>query len=636
MSVFYKNSKFKKGDLLQGNAHFKTNFSIDQKEDTEDSEYDQQQMFQMIPFEKKFEVVNHNKTFLHNIETVLIPALSHEITYTGSWSTGSSVNAKFGDWYLSSTPGDTAEFEFSGVSCFMSFANSTARGEAFIELSNDSGSTWYNKKIMTFTQSSGTTYNETRELYSGLEYGNYKVRLTIARAPSSIYITFAGYTTYMNQRPITQYYTQTTHAKTIDDVPPTTTLLTGNFANTNQASIDSWNNTYTQAGNGESVTLEFKFYGSKIWGNLFWNNDREAIINVYIDDSQDNVLVTSFDTDTGAASTQPSWIRLDDGTLDEDWHTVKLDITSGAGEYMRLMGWGYYSADETIDTTIKRSLICGKESYAIGVDDSSITFDANGGSWTGPGDSTNSFLRRLAYINTNGANIYLTTPNNENLKAIYLITSNSQTDGSIIKSTLGGDTAKERWIDLDGSYTQTNGIKLLYDKAIDGDLHNKILKIFKDEANAEYFYIEGIIFEIGNTVEDDYIWCMPKWTRYNNSVNNRSTVSMSQRLDVYGTSYDLSEGRKPMVHSGWCEIPATTPWYYNFGLGIFDKDYIIQGKSNGQNKPSEGYGNNGTWILIDTLGIGTTTKGNLGIIEANNSHSNTLWQKIKVFPNRVI
>ena len=121
-------------------GHFKTNFSINQKEDTENSYYDNQQMFQQVPFGTKFDYVQEDKTNLQYIDTIIVPAdsVNGEIVYSGTWVTNNDSNCIFGVNRGSSTANSTAILSFSGISVNLIYLKSpTSTDFISVELSDD-------------------------------------------------------------------------------------------------------------------------------------------------------------------------------------------------------------------------------------------------------------------------------------------------------------------------------------------------------------------------------------------------------------------------------------------------------------------------------------------------------------------
>lgn len=557
-------------------GHFETNFSVNQKEDLESSIGDNQLDFNMIPFGTEFDNVDQDKTLLHTVETVLVPAHSSEITWSGTWDdSGAGTDHKFGrvKYSETGTPSNTyAEFSFSGVSCFLAlFIDSPGILLSMrAELSDDGGSTWHSmKKIST---DGGDLYNRVWELYSGLPYGDYKVR--VSKNVGRPWISYFGYTTYMIQRSVSQYYSTT--SKDIDDVPPMTCLIDDNWYVENYRGVgnESWNGAVRLQADDDpgGATVEFKFFGSKVWSLQSWVGAGigDVDVSVYIDDAQTKVNFPTYNTNAVGGVHVSAWTRLDDGTLDEGWHTVKLTApTIGSSQVWIFSGFGFYSGDQSTDTTVKRSLICGKDSYAVGVDElgvwkwNGVLDDDDNGGWTGNSNDRISFLGRRNYTNTNTDYAEIDTPDNSELKAIYLIASVS-TGASVIHTTLGGGNS--RYLERQtNNYDQQCFVYNLYDKALDGNLHNQALRIIHESGS--FMVIEGVVFEIGDPVENGYIRCMPKWSRYNSSSYSPTPISVTQRLDVYGRKTDPREGRKPVIHTGWVWNNGGTV-YFRHGCGV--------------------------------------------------------------------
>jgi hypothetical protein len=560
-------------------GHFKTNFSIDQKEDTEPSEMYTQQAFQQIPFNTKFDYVQPEKTRLQVVETVVVPAspVNGEIVYTGTWNEAESADYSYGVIRASSTSSEgTATLSFTGVSCSVSlYETSDPQATFYAELSSDGGSTWSNRKTIASNSIGNGVAGSIYSLYQGLEYGDYKVRIT-NKVVGSTYISIESfqYGTYLVQAPITQKAHKMESASSLADVPPMTTLLdtAGGSSSIVALSNGVWNGSFTQF-NNNNQTIELKFYGDKIFVNVFVNSGYNATISVEIDGVTTNVKSASITLPSYNAD-RSLWVRLDDGNLSEGKHTCKITTTSTAAGVFTFMGWATYSSKAP--TTCARSLICGKDSYAVGVDDSAFTFT---GTWTRV-DDTHSFCGRLITTNTQSDYLSITTPTN--VKAIYLITYLGSARGEI-KISLGGASSNVRYVNpVTSNVTQASSIQPLYDAYMDGiSLDSQELRITNNSTN--YSPVEGIIFECGEPVEADYINCMPKWTRYNYSIYYRPPVTTSQRIDVYGSKSDGSEGTKPMVHSGFCYASSTLPIYYRHGLNVTMEDYTADVWDTGAN-----------------------------------------------------
>jgi hypothetical protein len=396
-----------------------------------------------------------------------------------------------------------------------------------------------------------------------------------------------------------------------------TTLFGGTWDSIGGTSTALWNgiNNNTQH---NSATVEYKFYGSSIYVIGYTYSTYDATFSVTIDGAttyvkNSSVSMPSYDGD------RPVWVRLDNGSLPEGVHTVKITTTSTGGtEQLGISGWAHYSSK--YPTTCARSLICGKDSYAVGSDSTDFTYT---GSWTAA-DSAESFLGRYKTTITNNDYVTITTPTN--VKAIYLINRVSSDRGEL-KISLGGASSNLRYINTDtNNYGQGSFVQVLYDSYIDGiSLDSQELRITKNGGSTQGF--EGIIFEVGDVVESDSIFCMPKWTRYNTSASNKSPVSTSHRLDVYGSKSDGSIGRKPMVHSGFCYHSSGSYVHYRHGLNMQDMTYKYE-FSNGT-KPTvyqlNSSSNNDLYNLYGDYGLISTS-----------SYAINNWVRISLFPNRVI
>lgn len=600
-------------------GHFKTNFSINQKEDTENSYYDNQQMFQQVPFGTKFDYVQEDKTNLQYIDTILVPAdsVNGEVVYSGTWTHSDSSSFFFGRIKRSSTAGSTAILSFSGVSCNIIYTkDNISTGFFSVELSDDDGATYHSKKIFNTSMAGDYDYNNVTELYQGLEYGDYKVKVTILTGTDTTGIEGFSYATYLVQTPTTQKALLSESPTDIDDVPPLTTLFGGTWAPINQLTTASWSGVYN-ATLSNSATVEYKFYGSSIYFSTYFNSSYDATYSVTIDGATTYVKNASI-TNPSYAANRSVWIRLDNGSLPEGVHTVKITTTSAAsGESFIITGWAHYSSK--YPSTCARSLICGKNSYAVGSDSTDFTYT---GTWT-PVDGTDSMLGRHTKTSTNSDYVTITTP--ANVKAIYLVNRISTNRGEV-KVTLGGASSNIRYFNSDtDNVTQGSFIQMLYDAHIDGiSLDSQELRITKNSGTI--FVFEGVIFEIGDVVESDSIFCMPKWTRYNSSSNNKTPVSTSHRLDVYGSKSDGSSGRQPMVHSGYVYHPSGDYTHYRHGLNTQDMNYK--------------YERGGTIPRVYHLDASSNNNlynfyGDYGLISTS-SYSSNEWIRISLFPNRVI
>lgn len=550
-------------NIKVGDNHFKTNFSINQKEDTEDSEYETQQYFQQLNYGTTFDYVKPDKTFLHTVDTFAVRADCDEITYTGSWSNDDSSNYRFGRCKASSSSGATAIFSFFGTSVGISLYGGTAEGPISFELSSDGGATYFRK--ITINHDTGSiTYNNFYDLYTGLPIGEYKVKLTLLN--TRVLIDHFYYTTYCIQRPCSIFALKTGSggtAASISEVPPATSLLTGTWGTAKNASANSamWDATYTQtATTGDYI--EFKFYGSKIWVSLYCGTDGDADIDFTIDGATTYVRNTGGFNPDSPNNSVCLWYRIDNGSLSEGWHTVKVTATSiTAANYFAYNGFSFYSANAP--STICRSLILGKSSYAIGADNSNLSYS---GTWVGLADATGDFLRRRNSTVTNNSYVSFTVP--ANIKAIYLIAAvNNSTAATEIKITLGG--SKTRYIDLQANNYFLPAFTIpIYDSFADGDISSQEIRVYHNgTTTTEQFIFNGFVFEIGDQVEVGYLMAMPKWTRYNYSTSGvESIVSNTYRLDVYGVKSDQSPGRLPQIHSGWTYMAWNSNGFVRMGV----------------------------------------------------------------------
>ena len=600
-------------------GHFKTNFSINQKEDTENSNFDNQQMLQMVPYQTKFDYVQAEKTNLQYIDTILVPAdsVNGEVVYTGSWSDSDSSNHMFGRAKYSNTAGSTAVFSFSGVSVnliYLQYSVSSAFWTS--ELSSDGGVTYHSKKTFNNSLASDEKYNNVTELYQGLEYGHYQVKITVLEGSDNCYLEGFQYATYLVQTPVTQKALLVQSPSDINDVPPLTTLLGGTYSEIAASTASAWNGIGVFS---ESVgaSAEYKFYGSSIYLNLYFSSTYDCVFSVTIDGATTHVKNSSI-TLPSYNGNRPVWIRLDNGQLPEGVHTVRIETTTAsATQKLLISGWAHYSSK--FPTTCARSLICGKDSYAVGSDSSDFTYT---GTWT-QADQPDCMLGRYASTDDNNDYVTITTP--ANVKAIYLVNRVSTTRGEV-KATLGGASSNIRYINVDtNNVTQGSVIQLLYDSYMDGiSLDSQELRITKNSGSI--FVFEGVIFEIGDAVETDSIFCMPKWTRYNASSNNLTPVSTSHRLDVYGSKSDASTGRQPMVHSSFVYHPSGDYTHYRHGLNTQDMTYKFEGNSA---EPAI------YQLMRSSNNDLYNFYGDYGLISTSSFASNT-WIRISLFPNRVI
>ena len=602
-------------------GHFKTNLSINQKEDTEQTFFDNQQFFQKIPYETTFDYVQEDKTNLQYIDTIMVPAdsVNGEVVYTGTWTDSNSSSYFFGRAKVSSTSSSgTATLSFTGVSCnVMFYERSTVATTFKAELSSDGGATWHSEITKTVNNISGAEDNSTHELYQGLPYGDYQVRVTnVVAGGDSIVIEAFSYATYLVQTPITQKALLSESPTDIDDVPPLTTLLGGTYSEIAATTSSVWNGVGFFSQN-TGASAEYKFYGSSIYLNLYFNSTYDCVFSITIDGGKSYVKNSSISLPSYDGN-RSVWIRLDDGSLPQGVHTVRLTTTTAsASQKLLISGWAHYSSK--YPTTCARSLICGKNSYAVHPEDSAFTYT---GSWTTITDQVTMF-QRLPYTTTNSDYVSITTPNN--VKAIYVVIKYASDRGEV-KLSLGGASSNVRYINTDThNYSQGCLPCIAYDSYIDGiSLDSQELRITKESGS--YMAFEGIIFEIGDAVETDSVFCMPKWGRYNASTNIKTPVSTSRRLDVYGSKSDGSSGRQPMVHSGFIYHSSGSYTHYRHGLNMQDMNYK--------------YERGGAEAKVYHLDAGANNDlynfyGDFGLISTG-SYATNEWVRISLFPNRVI
>ena len=603
------------------NGHFKTNFSINQKEDTENSYLTNQQYLQRVPFETKFDYVQEDKTTLQYIDTILVPAdpVNEEIVFTGTWGTATGFGI-FNTRKQSSTgASSTCVFSFTGVSCnviMLETSNDPATFKA--ELSSDGGLTFHSEILIAINQISSGGEGSVHELYQGLEYGDYQVRISNIVAGSTYFqIEAFSYATYLVQTPITQHALQSESPSSIDDVPPLTTLFDGTWSSINENDNTAWNAVFSET-QTTSASAEYKFYGSSIYANIYLSSNHDATISVTIDDETTYVKNSSISLPSYDAG-KSAWIRLDNGSLPEGVHVVKITTTTATTTaQLQLAGWAHYSS--RYPTTCARSLICGKDTYAVSVSDSAFTLN---GTWE-DAQVDSAFCGRRQSTTTSGDYATITTPTN--VKAIYFI-GTAGVDKGELKITLGGTSSNIRYINPDTKdYSQASQIQVIYDSYMDNiSLDSQELRITNNGSNA--LPLEGVIFEIGDSVENDSIYCMPKWTRYNKSDNQNTPVSTSHRLDVYGSKSDGLSGRRPMIHSGFVYHTTGVNTYYRNGLNM--KDFAIQIDTSSTHPKIYQFRDNANDIDIYTL------DGDLGAI-ATSAFAADKWIRINLYPNRVI
>jgi len=536
---------------------FITNFSVEQKESDEDSQGVAQQYFQRIPFGTKFDTVQPDKTRSYSIDTVTVPADSHEMILTGAWGDVDSGSLPFRRAKASTTPGDKIELDFFGVAVAGSFfgdvlGQTDFNGNVIVELSNDGGATYTKKKELTLNLASGIK-EEAVNFYSGLPLDDYRVKITVPNFVGTgpgLTVATIQYTTYMIQKPTMTYALERVGGpQNINDVPTTVSFISGSNWNF-LANSERWNqNDFNTNGSGNFI--EFKFYGSKIWAGIIWSGTSAVDHQILIDGSATKVKAATFQVDLASGGTISSWIRLDDGTLSEGIHVVRITRGVAPGSQdMGVSGFGFYS--EKSPSTIGRSVILGDKSFLVGIDDPGFTFT---GTWTGGVTVGNALLVRQNSTTTQNDTATFTTPNDPELAAIYVVIRlDNAPIGAEIQMTLGGSITRFITTSTD-NFDQGSFIEPCYNSFFDGDLSNKVIQFLNNDGND--MVIEGLIFEFKNNVSKESIWCMPKWSRRINSDNAGSVTSIAHRLEVFGGKTDTRPGRLPMVHSGSIELIAT-------------------------------------------------------------------------------
>ena len=700
--------------------HYKTNFSLNQKEGYDDvTQYDNQYAFQNIPLGSKFNIVKQEKTFLHNVDMIEVPAISDELTWAaGGWSDDASASYSYGIAKTSITNDDFVTFDFDGVEVGIIITTGTSNAGFKAELSEDGGSTWTNRKVLHTEESSTTRYGKRFMLYTGLEYKSYKVKITLVTdGVKDIFIEGFYYVTYMIQKSTIQnypnnpgfdfnfadvstvtseidngaphgfldnekiifidggnglpsplvagtaYYVIVSTAnkikvtdtpggsnitllsqggngnsvkenETLDDVPVSSFVFNGNWVLISTKANAHWNSVYSEADDTcDGAYCEFRFYGSKVWICLQWDDDTDIDVSLYIDNAQTKLKYNTFNTDTGATAVDKStFIRIDNGTLEEGWHDVRLEIPDPvtAGQRAAICGYGYYSSSAT--STVCRAAICGKDSYAMGVTE--IGASSFHSTWTSKAAGNNkSFLREYAYTSTSNSYMEITTPNNPNLKAIYLIYKISAGSCADTRLTLGGSFTNYKHFSQRANFELRNMIALLYDKAHDGNLHNKALRILNGDSTE--LSIEGIIYEIGNPVENEYLFIMPKFVRVNNTAYSLCPPTVSYRLDVYGDIRESNPGCDAFVHSGWLPNVGGGSHFFRHGLGLIKCTANVYQET----ATPGGGGEMGTEIYSKENGAVTYENWLILVNSIGCLYSNStgyLWKKIILKPDRVI
>lgn len=582
---FVKNSL----EFIQGTSTFKTNFSIDRLIRANVPSDNDAFKTQFIDYGFRFDSIIPSLTRLQDCFTIGISPNSPEIQYTGTWSDNIASNYSFGLSKTSSTANDFLTFDFEG-SCVGVIMNVYIdQGLFSTELSDDDGITWkYRKNHTSYTANSGVSNGTNYRLYENLEIKTYKVKLTVlsnASGVSTIRFSGAYYSIYGVLSDCKQHYYEATEIKTLDDLPPCTHLLVGTwFTNTpifNESQNGSWGGVHMITGTAGDY-LKFRFYGKRAWFHYIPLTN--VTLNITIDGSTSSVLNPNFSMIAVGSSEVNACLRLDNGTLIDGWHDVKITIASvTGGAHFRSSGF-IHSAD-SYDSTVTRSLITGDKSELIHFHDSRIT---KNGSWTIT-SSQNYIGIASTYTINNGDSIAITTPNDSTLKAIYgIFTMNI--DRGIIEATLGA--SQSRFLNLDTSnFISYNEMFLLYDSHKDGSLANKELKIYK--RGGTQGEILGVIFEYGEIATESGVTVIQKNNRWtHNGVTVYTGMPNTYRLDVTGVRSDFSSERKPYIFTPYIEQQA----WLNFGLPLNINDGVMVLYRN-----SSGYNSNGYSAGIQTI-----------------------------------
>lgn len=552
---------------FESNDVYRTNASINTKEDSEPTGNDNQNIPQRVPFGTKFKGgVDQDKLRIDTVETIAVPAKSPEVVYTGSWATSTTSQAKYGDYRESSTAGDTAELIFYGVACSIAYkTNTTNRGSFQAEIApvvNGIVGTYTNKTTRRIL-SETTMNNHVFHLYVGLNPQWWSLKITVIEPDSTgLPISYFTYVTHMIQKPVYHYGLDTAlggSATSVNDVPVGS--IYWNAATMNKLVEELsvvWNSSLTRT-DSQNAYFEYIFYGTIAYINIPWTTDTNIVATITIDDTQDDVAVNTL-TPYNTTTAQGVWIRLSKPTLRQGWHKVKVQKTSGsAGQFLTLNGVGWKAFNDP--STLGRAVILGEPDIAYS-DDS--RWSDNGTTWS-TGDTPGAHNRRQKVNTTNGEYTEITTPDiGPDLRAIYYLCSHDTNRGEV-KFTLDGTQTKYLGLGvLDTTFG--SDLILIYDSVRDGNLSNKVFRITNNHGNALAF--EGVLFEKGNRVEDDHLIATPKWQRFANVTDFRSPTSNSLSIDVYGKNKDKRAGNPPFVHSGHVNVPANLTHYINHGIGL--------------------------------------------------------------------
>jgi hypothetical protein len=605
-------------------SKFHTNLSpSDIREDTEDFELDTvSTKSEQIGFGFKtgYESVDPTSFRLKNVQQAVVPAVSHELSYIGAgWSNVIDANTLYRERSITSTAGDYVELGFSGTSITLLTVGSTSGGQYKAEISRDGGLSWFDEQILTNDTTSATVWTLEKVLWENIISDDYLIRVT--NITGTTFIEGFSYTVHANPYPITNYYSNT-DAKTIDDVPFGHWLMTGSMT-LNTFSADMWNCRFASTASSPD-TYEIKFYGNKIWLMSQWANSYTAVYNVTIDGVTTSVKQNSFNTDTGDGATLPNlhgMIRIDDGTLSDGVHTLKITM-SGAGSATPL---GAFVSSDLADSSHCFGLRVGKQEV-IPVDDPRWAYSGN---WT-LFDNTSSAFRRL--LSTSTLSDYATCDISgfSNIKSISLIHAENS-DRTRATCDLGSSVETRYYSDY-GSALFNCHSRTLYDYTVDDLSSSSTIRFALHTAGTtdvqalvvEYFD-ENATDGTGATGLNS-INIMPKMSRYNNSNNAngwKSAVSNTYRLEIEGEKTDDSQPRENWCNTGWLYSNSTTA---RFNTGVPNKAglnlELIQASlpSSKLNYTNVGISTGNSYIPNEVLP---------GVMSATTGWSVAVWAKIK-------
>ncbi len=546
--------------------HYESNFSLHQKEDLENSMNDNQVTFQQFSYGKEFRKVDQKKSMVNDVHTILTRSDDPSIIYTGAgWIEENNGAFFFGKETKTAVFGEFFEFDFNGVSVgamFDTVLGVNAQNFFKVELSEDGGATYGNE--ITKTVVSDDSDNEPHWFYNGLDINKrYRLKLTVlTQTGDPVGLFYMATTTYGQQIGATAKAVDGVGGVTgVNDLPINSWYLNGadftSFAGVAVGDVQFGN----FIGHRTSVNGDFaelRFFGSRIWLTTQGRNSVPNTFSVLIDGVTTHLVATTIDTNQ-PANTRPLDIRLDDGTLPEGFHTLKIEKISGGD--MEFSGAIIWSA---ISNSITNSVIGGSRSKILMADDSSVVASGIQDNFTD--DTMIARVNRRA--NSIGNFIEFPTPPSD-VKAIYFCTS-SDTAGSTFKATLDG--LVPRFLSTQATGFQRGSETLqIYHSLVDGDLNGKTLRIENQEAKNLHY--GAVIFQIGDIFDDNHLHCMLKRTRFADSTGQFACQSTAKRMDVFGDSEDDRPGIIHPVHSGWLFGPLADSVHYRPGLGLKPYEY---------------------------------------------------------------